>query len=67
MAEKSNFEKKIAKNSFLTKCGPFGQISIFWALVFCKYPYFDSSNWFNNKNIVLNEVMWGQFLKIWDF
>ena len=35
------------------KCPLFGQNSIFWALVFCKHPYFYSSNWFYKENIGL--------------
>ena len=35
---------------------PFCQISIFWALVFCKHPYFHSTNWFNNKNKTWSSV-----------
>ena len=55
-AEKSNFWKifgnfQISKKS--QKCPPFGQISIFWALIFCKHPYFDSSNWLFKENIGL--------------
>ena len=60
---KIEFLKKFAKKNFSAKCAPFSQISIFWALVFCKHPYFDSTNWFKNKNIVLYGVMWGQLGK----
>ena len=64
MAEKSKFFEILWKSQ---KYPLFGKISIFLALVFCKHPYFDSTNWFNNKNIVLYEVMWGQFWKFWIF
>ena len=29
--------------------------------------YFDSTNWFNTKNIVIYEVTCGQFWKLWNF
>ena len=35
------------------KCPPFVQFSIFWALVFCKHPTFDSTKWFCIKNMGL--------------
>ena len=59
---KIEFLKKSWKIHFWQKCVLFGQISIFLTLV-----YLDSTNWFNNKNIVLYEVMWGQFWKFWNF
>ena len=35
------------------KWPPIGQMWIFLGLVFCKHPYFYSTNWFCNKNIGL--------------
>ena len=56
--------EKSQKILFLQNCPPFGNIL---NSSFCKHLYFDSTNWFNNKNIVLYEVMWGQFWKFWNF
>ena len=64
---KIKFLKKNHEKFLLRKCAPFSQILIFRVLVFCKHPYFDGTNWFNNENIVLYKVMWGQFWKFWNF
>ena len=34
------FKHQVEKNVFGQKWPPFGQMSIFWALVFCKHPHF---------------------------
>ena len=47
------FLAQVKKNFIGQKWPPFGQISIFWALVFCKHPYFYSTNGLCNKNIGL--------------
>ena len=64
----SQESRKNSESNYVTfplKYVPFCQILIFWALTFCKHPYFDSTAWFSNENIVLYEVL--KILKFWDF
>ena len=51
--QKIKIYENFQKSQKLQKCLSFSQISIFWPLVFCKGPYFDSINWFYKEHIRL--------------